>query len=40
MHTIPFDQDEYPIPLTAMQAAIVAFAREQANSGQPVITTR
>ena len=40
MHTIPFDQDEYPILLTTMQAAIVAFAREQANSGQLVITTR
>ena len=38
--TLPFDQGEYPIPLTATQAAIVAFAREQANSGQPVITTR
>jgi len=40
MHTIPFDQGEYPVLLTARQAAIVAFAREQANSGQPVITTR
>ena len=38
--TLPFDQDGYPIPLTPTQAAIVAFAREQANSGQPVITTR
>ena len=45
--TLPFDQDGYPIPLTPTQAAIVAlwrnsaaFAREQANSGHPVITTR
>lgn len=38
--TLPFDQDEYPIPLTATQAAIVAFARERANGGRPVITTR
>jgi DNA-binding transcriptional regulator YhcF (GntR family) len=38
--TTPFDQDEYPISLTATQAAIVAFAREQANGGYPVITTR
>jgi hypothetical protein len=38
--TLPFDQDGYPIPLTPTQAAIVAFACEQANSGQPVITTR
>jgi hypothetical protein len=40
MHTIPFDQDKYPLPLPPALSSVVAFAREQANLDQPVITTR